>query len=258
MISWAGHGEDQIILRILGGRKPGTFIDIGAAHPKFGSVTFTSYKLGWRGIAVEPRVEVSKYWKKLRPDDFLMSVAVTTQGNNGYLSAQGFRSQFFDETVTGLNARYTPVEAISTAELAKLTREKLFEAPTFVKIDIEGSELEIVCGLLENGVIPEFWIIEVVDQFGSEHIRRPASKKIKKIMESYNYRLTLFDGVNEWYALRSSISLNANIWAPAYPGVEKFIPFHLTISYRMRNYVHMQRTGVTRSVSQFLRIGSRR
>jgi FkbM family methyltransferase len=254
MISWAGHGEDQILHRILINRPPGTYIDIGAAHPKFGSITFALYELSWRGICIEPREELSKYWRKIRPNDLFINAALTIEGKDGFISNQGFRSKFIEENERISGTIYSKTSALSTAQLSSITSEELKMLPTFIKIDIEGDEYKIVESLLANGFLPEIWIIEVIDQFNSEHIRRDSSKELKILLESYKYRMALFDGVNEWYAEKSSEALNRNIWAPAYPGVENFIPFHLTINYRIRNYIHSRRQKISKQAKKwFLR-----
>ena len=244
VISWSGHGEDQILGRILKNSPAGTYLDIGAAHPKFGSVTFLLYEKGWMGIAIEPRKELVKLWEKLRPRDILIQAALTVDGRRGFITKQGFRSHFVEAIDAKLENEYAEVNAISTSELLLLMKEKLQTRPIFIKVDIEGNEHAIVESLLLNDFLPEFWIIEVIDQFGSEHIRRESSEKIAKILEASGYSMVLFDGVNEWYILKSSEFLNLNVWAPAYPGVEKFIPFHLTANYRIRDFVHSKRKTV--------------
>ncbi len=252
MISWAGHGEDQILRRMLINRPPGTYIDIGAAHPKFGSVTFALYELGWRGISIEPREELSKYWRKIRPSDLLINAALTIEGVDGFISNQGFRSKFTGENERKSGTSYSKTSALSTAKLTAITNEELNISPTFIKIDIEGNEYKIVESLLTNGFSPEVWIIEVIDQSNSEHVRRDSSKEMNILMESHKYQMALFDGVNEWYVEKSSEALNRNIWAPAYPGVENFIPFHLTINYRIRNYIHAKRQYISKQIKKIV------
>lgn len=241
MISWAGHGEDQVLRRFLVNRASGTYVDIGAAHPKFGSVTYALYGLGWRGIAIEPRKEVCRLWSKLRPEDLLVSSALTVEGGDGFMSAEGFRSHFSSQKNLIAGKSYLPAESISTAQLKALMKQTLLSPPTFIKVDIEGQESEIVNSLLSMNVLPELWLIEVVDQFGSEHFRRESSRNMKILLQSFDYQMALFDGVNEWYVHKSSEALQRSIWAPAYPGVEDFIPFHLTINYRLRNFIHFHR-----------------
>lgn len=258
MISWAGHGEDQILRRVLIDRTAGTYIDIGAAHPKFGSVTYALYELGWRGIAIEPREELAKTWSKKRPEDLLISSALTTEGLDGWITSQGFRSRFTQEIEATPGVKYSRSKAVSTAKLFTITKNHLNSAPTFIKVDIEGGEYKIVTSMLSLGFHPEIWIIEVVDQYNSEHIRRTPSLLLEAFLSKFNYQMVLFDGVNEWYVINSSKALHRNIWAPAYPGVEDFIPFHLTVNYRVRNFLHSKRERMLKKAKVFIKLENRK
>ena len=54
-VSYAQHGEDVIIWRALGERAAGFYVDVGAFHPRYDSVTRALYARGWRGINIEPQ-----------------------------------------------------------------------------------------------------------------------------------------------------------------------------------------------------------
>lgn len=241
-----------MLRRFLSKRSAGTYVDIGAADPKFGSATYSAYQLGWRGVAIEPREEAHKKWTKLRPNDYLVTAALSVEGAAGYMSVEGFRSHFITEENLSSKKKYVPTKSISTSKLIELIEENLETAPTFIKVDIEGLEYEIIESLLFLNLKPELWIIEVIDQFGSEHIRRDTSKKLEILLNSNGYNLVLFDGVNEWYLLNSSEAIHRNIWSPAYPGVEDFIPFHLTTNYRIRNFLHYYRNRIKSRIKKAL------
>src|ERR1700731_3468021 len=54
MISYAQNFEDVMIARLFDAHYRGFYVDIGAAHPDFLSVTRHFYDQGWSGINVEP------------------------------------------------------------------------------------------------------------------------------------------------------------------------------------------------------------
>ena len=54
MISYAQNFEDVMIARLFDAEYRGFYVDIGAAHPDFLSVTRHFYDQGWSGINVEP------------------------------------------------------------------------------------------------------------------------------------------------------------------------------------------------------------
>jgi hypothetical protein len=51
---YAQHGEDRSLAGLLGRRRRGFYIDVGAWDPVQDSVTKHFYDRGWRGINVEP------------------------------------------------------------------------------------------------------------------------------------------------------------------------------------------------------------
>ena len=53
-ISYAQNLEDVLLWRALGHIKNGFYIDVGANHPEWDSVTKHFYDLGWRGVNIEP------------------------------------------------------------------------------------------------------------------------------------------------------------------------------------------------------------
>ncbi len=74
--SFSQFGEDVAVFNLLGRQKNGIYVDIGAFHPKVFSNTYLFYKLGWRGICVEPNPEVWwKFWL-VRPRDVFVNCGV--------------------------------------------------------------------------------------------------------------------------------------------------------------------------------------
>jgi len=55
MISYAQNFEDVILERIFKDKESGFYVDIGACHPVYDSVTYHFYLKGWSGINVEPQ-----------------------------------------------------------------------------------------------------------------------------------------------------------------------------------------------------------
>jgi hypothetical protein len=52
--SYSQYGEDKIIDRLLGYKKSGFYINVGANHPYRFSNTYMFYKKGYRGVNIEP------------------------------------------------------------------------------------------------------------------------------------------------------------------------------------------------------------
>ena len=76
MISYSQNGEDVILKRIFGDKKTGFYIDIGASHPEFLSVTKHFYDQGWSGLNVDPIKKTIDCFTKDRPRDLNLTLAI--------------------------------------------------------------------------------------------------------------------------------------------------------------------------------------
>ena len=74
--SWSQFGEDEILCKELADvLETGFYLDIGANHPTKLSNTFKLYRLGMRGITVEPNFALSQLHARYRPDDIQLCAA---------------------------------------------------------------------------------------------------------------------------------------------------------------------------------------
>jgi hypothetical protein len=64
------HGEEEIISKYLSVDR-GVYIDIGSGDPVEISNTYALYKIGWRGILVEPFIRYHEAIRDKRPEDKL-------------------------------------------------------------------------------------------------------------------------------------------------------------------------------------------
>lgn len=76
-LHFSQEGEDIFVNRLFGDRQSGYYIDVGAHHPTRFSNTFALYKKGWRGINIDATPGSMDPFKKLRPDDINLEVAVS-------------------------------------------------------------------------------------------------------------------------------------------------------------------------------------
>ena len=78
--SYAQEGEDRVLERFFDGwRKttPGFYVDVGAFHPQLYSTTYAFYLKGWRGINIEARPGAMELFRRLRPNDINLELAVS-------------------------------------------------------------------------------------------------------------------------------------------------------------------------------------
>ena len=93
-ISYAQNFEDVMLWRALRHVEGGRYIDIGAQDPNIDSVSLAFYKLGWRGVHVEPIPVYAEALRLSRPDETVIEAAVNNR--------QG-AIEFFEVPNTGLS-----------------------------------------------------------------------------------------------------------------------------------------------------------
>src|SRR5882757_5109014 len=76
MISYAQNFEDVMIARLFGDMHRGFYVDIGAAHPDFLSVTRHFYDRGWCGVNIEPTFCLYPLLCEARPRDINLQCAI--------------------------------------------------------------------------------------------------------------------------------------------------------------------------------------
>ena len=198
-VSFAQNGEDVILWRALKDIDKGFYIDAGANDPVTNSVTKAFYDRGWRGINIEP----VRYWHERlvadRPEDINLCLAV---GERAGLAT------IHEIPDTGLSTMSAEVAAThqrsgrtSTPTLVPVLRLDdicATHAPSdihFLKIDVEGVEEQVLCGLDLNRWRP--WILVIEATFpNSPEAQHQAWESM--VLER-DYRFAYFDGLSRYY-----------------------------------------------------------
>lgn len=90
--SYAMFGEDALLRSIFRTKtESGTYVDIGCYHPQKWSNTYAFYIMGWRGLCVDPNKDFEDDWRRLRPKDIFLPIAISDEPGTGALelSARG-------------------------------------------------------------------------------------------------------------------------------------------------------------------------
>lgn len=77
--SYSQEGEDLIIDKLLGYKKNGFYVDIGAHHPLRFSNTAIFYKRGWNGINIDAMPNSMEAFNLLRKRDINLEIAVANE-----------------------------------------------------------------------------------------------------------------------------------------------------------------------------------
>lgn len=167
--SFSQAQEDLLISRILGGRKEGFYIDIGAYDPHQLSNTKHFYLKGWRGINVEPNKICHARFVAERPGDINLNVGVGLQP--GKLTFYTMHPAALS-TFSKANARESEkmgCQIVSQEPIEVITLAALFERHVgnkkvdFMTIDAEGLDVVVLEGNDWNRWRPTAICIEVGD-----------------------------------------------------------------------------------------------
>ena len=209
MISYAQNGEDVILRRIFCDKKVGFYIDIGASHPETFSVTKHFYDQGWHGINVEPLKKKFELFKKDRPLDLNLNVAidikkgtrvffeVTDYPELSTLSAEG-------AVVLSRAGHKVISHRVKTIAGDDLFSKHAHDPVDFMKVDVEGGEYEVISSINFLRYRPKVLLIEATipnSNFpGWDNLEFIFNfKKWEPILLRSGYIFAYFDGLNRFY-----------------------------------------------------------
>jgi len=188
--------------------KNGKFVDIGANDGISGSLTFDLEKNGWKGILIEPNPILVERLKQFRTSPVFQYAISSTEGELPFYIVEGAenlhglsRFDYTKEFEAHVNScggvvkkTIVHVKKISTIinELSNL------ESVDFLKIDVEGHELEVLKSFDFNKFHPLLIVTE--DNF------KDADKSVRKLLLDKGYEVIARDRINNWFAPKSEVS----------------------------------------------------
>jgi len=191
--AYSQEGEDLILLRLFEGKRNGFYIDVGAHHPKRFSNTNLFYKLGWRGINIEPNPESFNQFLKMRPRDINIQLGVSDQ--TGLLKYYYFNDpalNTFDTSVVESREKLDGVIPIKTQEIPvdRLDTILLKNFPAglaidFMTIDVEGFDYAVLQSNDWTRFRPKIILVEALRM----PIEKSLDGEIHQFMKSKGYEL---------------------------------------------------------------------
>jgi FkbM family methyltransferase len=162
---YSQYGEDEIVLKLLGSRAPGTLLDVGAWHPRTFSNSRALIEAGWKAVLIEPspgplRELVAEYGEN--PNVKVIGAALTVEdehvfplriSDDGLSSADSETLKKWATTGGYFGTMWTP--ALSLARFFNQFGGE-FE---FVSIDTEGTSIDLAKAYLA-GPEPLVMIVE--------------------------------------------------------------------------------------------------
>lgn len=204
---YSQNREDLIIEGFFPDVKNGFYVDVGANHPFYHSVTKIFYDKGWHGINLEPNPMLLNQLQEHRPKDINLMLGIGDKP--GKLSLRVYHSRDGLEGISTLSQnmkkgysvnsnpdtkKYSDIE-IDLVTLKQLFNEQKPQHIHFLKVDVEGFEHEVLKGNDWNKYRPEMICIE------SNHM----IKDWRPILRKAKYQLVFNDGINDYYLALESI-----------------------------------------------------
>ena len=200
-ISYAQNFEDVMLWRALKNVQSGFYIDVGAAWPDEHSVTKLFYDKGWSGINVEPNPKFHAKLSQQRKRDINLPLAVgkeNSQATINIIEDTGLSTLQHDIASShqshGWKTSAIPVEIQTLSHIWQqhVANDQIVH---FLKIDVEGFELDVIQG--NNWIKNRPWIVLVEATLPSS--QEESYQSWEKILLEYDYEFTYADGLNRFY-----------------------------------------------------------
>lgn len=168
--SFGQLGEDQVIVHLLAQhlKRPGFYVDIGAFDPVLYSNTLLLHRQGWQGINVDANPETIERFRKARPLDRSLCVAVSDRVENLNYTAyeSGASNRLVETNATALESLIGET-AVKQTTLTTTTLSFILEqngvkpgGVDFLNVDCEGFDLRVLQGLDWSRWKPQLIAIE--------------------------------------------------------------------------------------------------
>jgi FkbM family methyltransferase len=218
MISFAQNAEDVVLGRCFRDQDSGRYIDIGAAHPTDHSVTRHFYEAGWRGINVEPHPEFLRLLQEARPEDVNLGCAVGHPSGRSTFFLGPFEHPGGSTLCREVAAQAWTDPLARTIDVQVISLDELFDRYVgdgttidFLKVDVEGSEREVIAGCAWQRWRPRVLIVEAT----VPNTEVQCHGEWEPILLRSGYDLALFDGLNRFYVRHEDPALVDRLAAPA-------------------------------------------
>ena len=144
-ISYSEYFEDLILFCIFYDVKNGFYIDVGANDPNYVSVTKAFYLRGWYGINIKPLPHKYPALAENRKRDINLQIGLGKTEGNGTLYEVGGASTLYKKYLKDKNTNTSKIMVNTMLNICEKYVPKN-EVIQFCKIDVEGSEKDVLLG----------------------------------------------------------------------------------------------------------------
>lgn len=179
---YSQEGEDIVLNELFGYRRDGIYVDIGAHDPLAWSNTKKLAELGWWGLDVDPMPGTAAKFRKHRPRDICLEVAIDIGSAAGPLSYWIFDNEprwnclAPDAPVNTRDGQtFAPTRhiAVPTLPIAEALAKARLPHVDLVNLDIEGGEEFILRQWPWGTLSPTVICVEIVGLPAAEVATHP-------------------------------------------------------------------------------------
>lgn len=206
---YSQFGEDRVLAKIFAGVRDGFCVEVGANDGVNDSNTYYFEQLGWECVLVEPNPDLCRSIRETRRAH-LFECAVSSKTGTALLniaegpgrahgvSSLGDRAEAASRIAAfGFTSRELRVPTRTLDDLLRETGS--VRGLSFVSIDVEGHELEVLKGFSLEEWKPAIIIVEDNSNF--------EDRSVGDYLRAFGYVPFHRTGVNDWYARRSDTRL---------------------------------------------------
>jgi FkbM family methyltransferase len=217
-VSYAQNFEDVILHRALGHISHGTYIDVGAMDPIVDSVSYGFYRLGWRGIHVEPVPAYAKALREARTDETVIEAVVSLSGGMTtlHMIPKTGLSTIDPEVAArhrhaGWNPELIEVPGVPLWRILDAVGKRDIH---WLKIDVEGAEQSVIESWRPSQARP--WV--VICESTLPNTRIQSHHAWEPNLLAIGYTFVYFDGLSRFYVsndhpeLQAAFGLGPNVF----------------------------------------------
>jgi FkbM family methyltransferase len=195
--------EDVLLSRVFSDVTEGIYVDVGCHHELQDSVTRYFYEHGWSGINLDPVAEhIQEY--ALRPRDISLNLAAGASASRlpfSVVDGSGLSSFYASHVECAHTHGLRQVEErwVEVQTLNAILEEHLApgRAITFLKIDVEGHEYDVLKGIDLRRYRPIVILVETTQPCSTLLVE--SFSDISAYICGHGYSEVYFDGVNTWW-----------------------------------------------------------
>jgi FkbM family methyltransferase len=203
--SYSQSKEDLVLDTLLGGKRNGFYVDIGAYDPSWLSNTKRFYLRGWHGINIEPNTENWEKFMIVRARDINLNIGVGPKsGSLTYYAMDPPTLSTFSKRAAEEYER-SGSRLLSATKISVMPLSALFlkYCPhmniDFMSIDVEGFEMGVLKSNNWKKYRPTCLCVESASEDGDVDKTKRIKVSLKKYLAGVGYTLVYDNGLNSFY-----------------------------------------------------------